>query len=68
MKLEKCPIIYKAKKMKDVGSLVVRKRQSRKIFVVKKSINAGKVHRTGILKLMHAYIPVLCTSCLNYNL
>ncbi len=42
--------------------MVVRKRLSRKIFVVKKSIKAGKVHRTGILKLLNTYIPVLCTS------
>ena len=54
--------------MKDVGSLVVGKRQSRKIFVVKYSINAVKVHRTGILKLLNIYIPVLCTSCANCNL
>jgi hypothetical protein len=30
--------------------LTKRKRQSREIFVVKKSIKADKVHRTGILK------------------
>jgi hypothetical protein len=35
-----------------IGSLVVRKRQSRKIFVVKKQLKAGKVHRTGILKFI----------------
>jgi len=57
--------------MKDVGYLVVRKRQSRHPpagGVVKKSIKAGKVHRTGILKLMNSYILVLCTSCVNCNI
>jgi len=36
--------------------------------LVKKTIKAGKVQRTGILQISGAYISVLCTFCMRWIL
>jgi len=50
------------------GILSIRKRQSCKIVVVKKTIKAGKVQRTGILQISVVNISVRCTFCLGWIL
>ena len=68
MELNRTAFLLIRPKIWKTSDLVWKQAAEPQNICSKKSINAGKVHRTGILKFMNTYIPVLCTSWRNCNL
>ena len=61
--IEKCPITYEDEDPLADGSMAIRKRQSRKIFVAKKVYKSWKGAEHRNITTIGVYISVLCTFC-----